>query len=245
MAIKQHVTAFLVLISLFAAGQAAAQGPGQRRRFFDGQGRVYYRGPLRVTLGGGIALYSGDLTNSLSDKFPGPSVSAGLLYRVHPHLLIGAEGSYFRVGAHDQYAERGFAFQGDNGMGTVFARYEFLHDGSAYATNQGEQPIIQPYVKAGIGLLMYNPKSYIGSTRPTANTTYMAPERNDYAALAGVLPVGAGFSVRAGDQFRVSAEAAYYFTTTDHLDDISTRGNAAENDGFTTVELKVEYTIGH
>jgi hypothetical protein len=245
MAIKQHATAVLVLIGLlFSIGQAAAQGPGQRSRFYDRQGRVYYRGPLRVTLGGGAALYSGDLTNRLSDKFLGPSVSAGLLYRLHPHLLIGAEGGYFRVGARDQYAERGLAFQGDNGLATVFLRYELLHDGSAYAIAQGEQPVIQPYVKAGVGLLMYSPQSYNGTTRPTGSTTYLAPERNDYAALAAVLPLGAGFSVRAGEQFRVSVEGAYYFTSTDHLDDISTRGNTAENDGFTTLELKVEYIIG-
>ena len=49
--------------------------------------------------------------------------------------------------------------------------------------------------------------------------------------------------MRAGDQFRVSLEGAYYFTTTDHLDDVSARGNPAHNDGFTTVELKLEYLV--
>lgn len=232
------------MISGLCVQRSAAQGSHRaQRRFYDSQGRPYNRGPLRVTLGGGVALYSGDLTNSLSDKFPGLSLSAGLLYRMQPHWLVGAEGSYFRVGARDQFPNRGLAFQGDNGLGTVFVRYELLSDGSAYLTGQGEQPIIQPYLKAGVGLLLYNPKSYLGTKRPTSSTTYSAPERNDYPALAGVLPIGAGLSVRAGDQFRVSLEGAYYFTTTDHLDDVSARGNPAHNDGFTTVELKLEYQV--
>lgn len=232
-------------MSLVAARPGAAQaGPGQRRRFIDGQGRVYYRGPLRVTLGGGVALYNGDLASSLRDNFPGLSVSAGLLYRVRPHLLVGAEGSYFRVGARDQSPERGLAFQGDNGLGTVFVRYELLPDGSSYANNQGRVPIVQPYLKAGVGLLLYDPKSYLGTARPTAGTGYLAPERNDYPALAGVLPLAAGLSVQATDLLRLSLEGAYYFTTTDLLDDVSARGNPAQKDGFGTIELKLEYQIG-
>ncbi|MEW3845575.1 hypothetical protein QOZ18_30705, partial [Pseudomonas aeruginosa] len=85
----------------------------------------------------------------------------------------------FRVGSRDQFAERGLAFQGKNALGTVFVRYELLHDGSAFVTNEGDQPILQPYVKAGLGLLLYSPKSYVGTERPTSGTAFLAPERND------------------------------------------------------------------
>ena len=244
MAFTRCFGGLLLLVSVLTLQESAAQGSRrQQRRFVDAQNRAYFRGPLRATLGGGLALYNGDLANNLSDKFPGPSLSLGLLYRLKPHVLIGAEGGYFRVGARDQYPERGLAFQGDNALGTVFMRYELLHDGSAFVTNEGDQPILQPYVKAGVGLLMYNPKSYAGTTRPTSGTAFLEPERNDYPALAAVLPLGAGLSVRAGDNFRVSLEGAYYFTSTDHLDDVSRRGNADENDGFSTLELKVEYRL--
>lgn len=244
MAIARLFGGLALVVSLLTAHDGAAQGSRRhQRRFVDAQNRAYFRGPLRATLGGGAALYNGDLANNLSDKFPGLSLSLGLLYRLKPHVLIGAEGSYFRVGARDQYPERGLAFQGDNALGTAFVRYEILHDGSAYVTNEGDQPVLQPYVKAGVGLLMYSPKSYTGTARPTSGTAFLDPERNDYPALAAVLPLGAGFSVRAGDNFRVSLEGAYYFTSTDHLDDISKRGNADENDGFSTIELKLEYRL--
>lgn len=244
MTIARKKVVFLLLLGLLAARQGAAQGGRrQQRRFVDGQGRTYYRGPLRVTLGGGVALYNGDLAKSLTDKFPGASVSLGLLYRLRPHILVGTEGSYFRVGARDQLPEWGLAFRGDNGLGTVFLRYELLHDGSAYVTSEGEQPLIQPYVQAGVGLLLYSPQTYFGTTRPRAGTSYLPPERNDYPALAGVLPLAAGLSVRAGDQFRVTLEGAYYFTTTDYLDDVSARGNPAQKDGFSTLQLKLEYHL--
>ena len=140
--------------------------------------------------------------------------------------------------------ERGLAFQSDNGLGTVFLRYELLHDGTAYVTNFGnEAPRIQPYVQAGAGLLLYNPKAYFGRIRPTASTAFLAPECNDYPALAAVLPLAAGLSVHATDQVNISLQGTYYFTSTDHFDDVSVRGNQAQNDGFGTLEVKLEYKL--
>ncbi len=243
MSFTRVAAALLFIFSLLGARDAAAQMRGRQQRFGDNQGRIFYRGPLRLTLGGGVAIYTGDLANSLADKFPGLSVSGGLLYRLRPHFQVGTEASYFRVGSRDQLPERGLAFQGDNALGTVFVRYEPIQDHSAYAGIQSDPPIVQPFLKAGAGLLLYNPKTYYGTARPGAGTSYLEPERNDYPALAAVLPLGAGLSVRAGNQFRVTLEGTYYFTSTDHLDDVSARGNSKLNDGFGTAELKLEYRI--
>ena len=38
-------------------------------RHYNRQGRPYFRGPLHVTLGGGTALYNGDLGNSPGRQF--------------------------------------------------------------------------------------------------------------------------------------------------------------------------------
>ena len=243
MSIARIAAGCLLLSCLLGAHEAEAQRYRRQQRFADNQGRIYYRGPLRVTLGGGVALYSGDLAKSLADKFPDFSISAGLLYRLRPHFQAGFEGSFFRLGSRDQLPERGLAFQGNNGMATVFLRYEPIQDYSAYATFPGQAPILQPFLKAGAGLLLYSPKTYRGTTRPTAGTSYLEPERNDYPAMAAVLPLGAGLSIRAGEQFRITLEGAYYFTTTDHLDDVSARGNPALDDGFATGEIKLEYRI--
>ena len=227
-------------------GSQAAQAQHQRQvRHYNSQGRAYYRGPLHVTLGGGTALYNGDLGNNPGDNFLSPALSLGVLYRLTPHLHLGSEFSYLKLGARDKAKERGLAFTGTNGLGTVLLRFDLLPDESVFAASMTEAPIFQLYVQAGAGLLLYDPKSYVGTERVTGDTSFLAPERNDYPALAGVAPVGAGFSVRVIDKLRVGLEGNYYFTTTDHLDDINLRlgGASASNDGFGTVMLKLDYSL--
>ena len=238
-----------LILGVMAAGlfsSQAAQAQHQRQvRHYNSQGRAYYRGPLHVTLGGGTALYNGDLGNSPGDNFLSPALSLGVLYRLTPHLHLGSEFSYLKLGARDKAKERGLAFTSTNGLGTVLLRFDLLPDESVFAASMTEAPIFQLYVQAGAGLLLYDPKSYVGTERATGDTSFLAPERNDYPALAGVAPVGAGFTVRVIDKLRVGLEGNYYFTTTDHLDDINLRlgGASASNDGFGTVMLKLDYSL--
>ena len=224
----------------------AAQAQHQRQvRYYNRQGRPYYRGPLQLTLGGGTALYNGDLGNSPGDNFLSPALSLGVRYRLTPHLHLGSELSYLKLGARDQAKERGLAFTSTNGLGTVLLRFDLLPDESVFAASSAEAPIFQVYVQGGAGLLLYNPQAYFGTARPTETTAFLAPERNDYPALAGVAPVGAGFTVRLLDQLRAGLEGNYYFTTTDQLDDINLRlgGASQSNDGFGTVMLRLDYSL--
>jgi hypothetical protein len=187
-------------------------------------------------------LYKGDL-GSISQNLPGPSVSLGLLYVLRPHWLIGGEGTLFQLGATDQLPERSIAFRGRNAMATTFLRYELLRDESRFAAPRGPAAVIKPYLKAGVGFLLFDPKTYIGTGRPAVNQVYLAPESSAYPDVAIVAPVGGGLTFRLTRNFSASAEAAYYFTSTDLLDDVSERGNSSKRDGFGIVELKVEYAI--
>lgn len=241
------------LITAGLLGTQTARAQYQRRvRHYDHQGRPYYRGPLQLTLAGGTALYNGDLGNRLSDDFLSPALSLGVLYRLTPHLHLGSELSYFKMGARDYLPERstavsGLAFTSTNGLGTVFFRLDLLPDESILIGSQAEAPRLQVYVQAGAGLLLYNPHSYIGRERATTSTEFLSPERNDYPALAGVLPVGGGISLRLTEQLRAGIEANYYFTTTSQLDDVFVRLNkpTATKDGFGTVMLKLNYALPH
>lgn len=235
----------LTAASALAAQPAAAQHQRQVRHY-DSQGRPYYRGPLHVTLAGGTGLYNGDLGNSPGDNFYGLAGSLGVLYRLTPHLHLGSEFSYVSLGARDNLRDRGLAFTGRNGLGTVFLRYDLLNDESVFAALSGEPPILQAYVQGGAGLLLYNPRAYLGTSRANGSTAFFAPERNDYPALAGAFPIGAGFSVHLFDRWRAGLEGNYYFTTTDQLDDISNKrlgGASANTDGFGTLMLKLDYSL--
>ena len=228
-------------------GSQTAQAQFQRQvRHYNHQGRPYFRGPLHVTLGGGTALYDGDLGNSLGDDFLGPAVSVGVLYRLTPHLHLGSDFAYLEMGARDKAKERGLAFTSSNALGTVFFRFDLLPDESVFASSMAVAPTFQVFVQGGAGLLLYNPHSYLGTERANRSTSYFATERNDYPALAGIAPVGGGFSVRLTEQLRASFEGNYYFTTTDQLDDISNLrlgGASQSRDGFGTVMLKLDYAI--
>jgi hypothetical protein len=214
-------------------------------RHYNRLGRPYYRGPLHLTLGGGTALYNGDLGNAPGDNFLGPAVSLGVLYRLTAHLHIASEFSYVELGARDKAKERGLAFTSTNGLGTVLLRFDLLPDESIFAASVAEPPVFQVYVQGGAGLLLYNPKSYLGTARDTKDTRFLAPERNDYPALTGAFPVGGGFAVRLTDRLRAGLEANYYFTVTDQLDDISLKlgGASRGNDGFGTIMLKLDYAL--
>jgi opacity protein-like surface antigen len=229
---------------IFSSRTALAQHLRQVRHF-NSQGRAYYRGPLHLTLGGGTALYNGDLGNSPGDNFFGPALSLGVLYRLTPRLHLGSEFSYVKMGARDKAKERGLAFTSTNGLGTVLLRFDLLPDESVFAASGADAPVFQVYAQGGVGLLLYDPQSYNGTERSNDNTSFLLPERNDYPAMAGVAPVGLGFGVRITDQLRANLEGNYYFTTTDQLDDISLRlgGASVSNDGFGTVMLKMEYSI--
>ena len=231
--------------SALAARPAAAQHQRQVRHY-NSQRRPYYQGPLHVTLAGGTGFYDGDLGNSFSDNFFGVAGSLGVLYRLTPHLHLGSEFSYVPLSARDHLRERGLAFTSRNGLGTVFLRYDLLSDESVFAASTGEPPVLQVYVQGGVGLLLYDPQSYPGTSRASKNTGFFAPERNDYPALAGAFPIGAGFSVHLFDRWRAGLEGNYYFTTTDQLDDISNKrlgGASANRDGFGTLMLKLDYSL--
>ena len=228
----------------FGSQTAQAQHYGQRRHY-NAQGRPFYRGPVHLTFGAGTALYDGDLGNSPGNNFFGPAISAGGIYRLTAHLKIGGEFSYVELGARDQAKERGLAFTSTNGLGTVILRYDFIHDESIFAASQADAPTLQVYLQAGAGLMLYNPHSYIGTERANKNTPYLAPERNDYPALAGVLPLGGGFSVLLTDRLRAGVEGNYYLSSSDQLDDINNRlgGASLNKDGFATVMLKLDYEL--
>ena len=229
---------------IFSSSTAVAQHQRQVRHY-SSQGRPYYRGPLHVTLAGGTALYNGDLGNSPADNFFGPAFSAGVMYRLTPRLHLGGELSYFELGARDKAKERGLAFISNNGMGKVLFRFDLLSDESVYASSMAEPLPFQVYLQGGAGFLLFDPKAYFGTEKVSDDNGFLPSERNDYPALAGVVPVGIGFDVRVVDRLRAGIEANYHFTTTDQLDDIDTRlgGASVNRDGFGTVMLKLDYSL--
>lgn len=231
-----RIASLLLGAALLGPLATHAQAP---RRHYDAQGRGFYRGPLRLTAGGGAALYFGDL----GGLRPGPALSGGVVYTWRPHWAVGGELSWLQLAATDRVPERGLAFRGRNLALTSFVRFEPLTDPSWYGASRNRYARIKPFVQAGGGFVIYNPRAYRGTNYPSGEGGFLAPERPDYPGTALVAPVGGGLSVNVVPGLWITAEGTYSFTTTDLLDDVSQRANPARNDGYALFGLKAEYQI--
>ncbi|GAA4500691.1 hypothetical protein GCM10023172_21380 [Hymenobacter ginsengisoli] len=219
---------------------AVAGPPGYRspRRFLTPSGQPYHRQPLRVTGGLNIAYYNGDLTGKLSNNTFRVGINAGIAKTLSPHLTLVADVSYLHLKAVDDYPERGFSFTADNGLLTGRLQYNIFADKSLYIGPTHKEMPVLVFVEAGTGFTVFNPKA------AQYNVPLLPEGRNTYPALAAVLPVGGGVTLRASKSLAFTVEALYYFTSTDLLDDVSQRGNPDKLDDFGTLTFKVEYTLG-
>ncbi len=232
----------ILLSALLSATLSAAQAapPGYRllRSYYTASNQLYRRPPVRLTFGGNLAYYNGDITNRLSNNTLELGLGIGLAQSLSPHVVYGVDLSYFNLQAKDQVLSRNYNFTSTNGLLTTFVRYNLNADKSMYVGPTYRPTPVQVFVQAGVGLTLFDPVV----TQRTANgVVTLSPEkRGDYPGLAAVLPVGAGVTLRASRTVRFTLEGLYYFTTTDLLDGISQRANPNLTDDFATISLKME-----
>lgn len=235
---------FPLLLALLASCLTAVAGPpGYRapRRFLTASRQPYHRQPLRITGGLNLAYYNGDLTGKVANNTLRVGVNVGIAKTLSPHLTFVSDLTYLHLKAVDDYPERGYSFSADNGVLTGRLQYNIFADKSLFiGPNYKEVPVLV-FLEAGLGGTLFNPSAaQYGLPIP--------PEgRNTYPAVAAVLPVGGGITLRANKSLAFSLEALYYFTSTDLLDDVSARGNNDQFDDFCTLTFKVEYVLnkGH
>ena len=230
----------LFIVTLLAASlSATARPPGYRspRRYLTATNQPYYRPPVRVNAGANLAYYNGDLTNRLGDNTFKVGLNLGLARELSPHLTFALDLSYLHLTAKDYYPSRGFRFTTDAGALTALLRYNLIADKQMLIGPAHKAMPLLVFVSGGGAALLYSPSlSRFDSSLP--------PEPgNSYPAAALALPVGGGLTLRASPQLAFTAEALYYFTTTDLLDDVSRRGNPGQTDGFATLTLKTEFSF--
>lgn len=241
-------------LCLTQAASAQTFAPAAPKRHYTAEGKAYFRGPTRLTVGLGTGYYNGDLTSRPGDQFYGPAFNLGLLYRYSPHFSFSGELGYVRVGAKDYLPTRGLAFNTNAYTATVLARWYLFADRSAFAGGGGGARKVMPFVQGGGSLVLYSAESYRGLTRTPATNAVFAPEVGSYPAFATALPVGAGLTFHCTDVLNLSLEGNYYFLFTDTFDDLSKRrgnvggvesnlANPDKNDAFGTLMLKAEIKL--
>lgn len=223
----------LFFAALLPALPAAAQTRSHKRysNLFD---TFYYRGPMRIIGGPGIAIYSGDLCNTWECNKLRAGFGLGVVSPFFPRISIGAEARYFHLASSDIFSERNNTFKSKNWEFTGFGRVHILNQLPRGPHNKPRR--FDPFVSLGVGLLKYNPVSF------NADGTENIPE-SDYPGYAPLVPFGVGTSVRIFDFLGLEADLNYRYAFSDYLDDTSTlRGKDSNKDGYILFNLKASFT---
>jgi hypothetical protein len=237
--IYSHIRYIFCLTGLLYSLTAAAQGT--RTREYSGVFDTYYfRGPISYTGSFGLASYKGDL----SSKIPGtlrPALSIGANYKLWPRTIFGAEFFYLGLASKDARPERSIGFKSSNLEFDLYGRFLLIDDIQRKGKDKISKPKkFKPYIMSGIGFMKYKPKSYTYGVVTDSLVTQTEGVR--YPRWGLVIPAGLGLSVFITHRVSVIAEATYRFTFSDYLDDVSRRGDVRDNDGYMSLNIKIQYT---
>ncbi len=92
---------------------------------------------------------------------------------------------------------------------------------------------VLPYVTAGVSAINFDPKSSAPSTAP------IQTEVGTYSNWNVSFPTGLGVKYNISCRWALKGELNYHWTLTDHLDDVSARGNDKLKDGFWDLNVGV------
>lgn len=194
--------------------------------FFDS---YYWRGPVSITGGLGVAGYSGDLCSDLSCITPSLVTNIGIGYKIWPRVFLGAELDVFGLNATDKDPARNISFTSRNiGLSAytdfylredIVRRHQDLVNGFK---------LFRPYVHAGITALNYNVEATVSE--------------EDFPRTTLLFPIGLGANFHLTHRVNVQIEGLYHVSFTDYLDGVSENGNPDRNDAFATLRAKVIYT---
>lgn len=176
----------------------------------------------------GTAHYYGDLNPD--PVFDHPKLAIGAFYQRQFNNYIGLRLSaqYARLGYSDKFSAnpiqriRNLSFNSDIWEFALQGQFNFFKF-QPYNPNYRWTP----YLTAGVGITFFNPFAFLQGKKyflqPLGTEGQNAiPGHSLYDLFAVCIPVGAGFKYNISDNINIGLEAAYRFTTTDYLDDVST-----------------------
>jgi hypothetical protein len=231
---------FSIFLALLSISQISAQKNKkdgiEYSGFFDS---YYFRGPLNITLGGGLTSFNGDVCKFMQCS-PSYYASLGVSYQVWPRTYFGAELSYVNLtGARNDNLNYGFTnsiFQFE-----AFGRFLLLDKKVTRHSQLKDKPyLIRPYIYGGIGYF-HNAMSTI-TVNPdlpffAGDTARFAYPKNGFE-----VPVGIGFQIWFSHRFSIMPEFIYHFALTDQLDGIQLNSDASTMDSYATIGLKIQIT---
>ncbi|MEN9548859.1 MAG: hypothetical protein RIR12_1450 [Bacteroidota bacterium] len=203
-------------------------------------------------MGGGIAVYQGDLTPEQLGAYKTMGIAWQLqaakvispAWRIRLNLLRGRlrgdDGAYNNPAFRKQ---RAFNFNSPVTEFTALWVYSPLNNKNAKG--------FSPYLYAGGGVSFVNIKkdysqfnaAYFGDGSDLPNRIAIDDAKKMPKVLP-VIPVGMGLRYTISERWAIQAESSYRFLFTDYLDGFSHAANPAKNDHYQTTTINLVYKTG-
>ena len=206
--VKRYALAFVVIFLICEFAQAQS--------FYRRNRKTGYQ----ITFGVGTASYHGDLKQSQVNFDASPTITGSVEFPIKGRFSLRGDLSWYKISSDDKEKEEsGRPFT--RNLSFTSSNFEFGVQGVFQITPTGPRPRtnFSTYALAGLGATYYNPKAELNGTKHELRP--LMTEGNDYGSIALVIPIGAGFNYRINYDWSIGLEAAYRFTTTDYLDDVS------------------------
>ncbi|MBM3164396.1 MAG: hypothetical protein FJZ80_02940 [Bacteroidetes bacterium] len=164
----------------------------------------------------------------------GFNVGVGYRYRFHPMFATTSMLSYVMVRGDDAHSEefvrkarnlhfKSSMFELQQRLEVIlFSVEKFSPTYNLPGQRGGKRRNQQYYIFGGVGLTYFNPKAQYTDGRWYALRPLMTEGQDKpYSPLAFTLPMGFGFRVGLGAEWRIGLEASYNTVFSDYLDDVS------------------------
>lgn len=194
----------------------------------------------------GATQFLGDLGGANKDDYDyslrdwdwqslGYTAGLGYRYRFHPMFSTTSMLSYLMVRANDKFSEE--PIRNARNLNFKSSMFEFQQrlEVIVYSVERfspaynlpgqrgGKRRNQQYYVFGGIGATYFNPKGqYTDGSWHALRPLMTEGQTKPYSPIALTVPMGFGFRVGMGAQWRIGLEASYNTVFSDYLDDVST-----------------------
>ncbi|MPR33304.1 outer membrane beta-barrel protein [Cytophagaceae bacterium SJW1-29] len=182
----------------------------------EGLGSVPPEGVITLMVGAGVAYYMGDLVDGVDFAHLGlgPNLALGGMYRLTEHVSLRSELRYYQVQGDQQYsrnAKNNLSFRTRNPDIYIGAQGDLFPFSRQVRAN--------PYLFAGLGTTILNPKANLGGT--WYSLPPLTTEGVNYSQTPLLVVAGIGFTYRLTGRWGLGLELCNNFLSSDYLDDVS------------------------
>lgn len=200
---------------LFGGASVISQGLRAQTQI-QGLGNVPPQGVITLLGGAGVAYYMGDLSDGVDFKHLGlgPNFSLGGTYRLTEHVSLRSELRYYQI-----QADQKFSRNANNNLSFRARNPDFYVGGQVDLFSFSRQARLNPYLFAGVGTTLLNPKAELEGTwyrLPPLTTEGVKYSRTPLLVVAGI-----GVTYALTDRWGLGLELCNNFLNSDYLDDVS------------------------